>query len=247
MRLGCLLCSLSVLTATEVRAEKSVAKTATRFVINLDLHPRDRWKHVFADPLFKNVTTDLLYYFHKVVPAGKILTPMLIEVAKHIRKYFPEDEVEEMEGIAEQMGASVGVVTLINFIYQLEQLGYKCTNGNNTGPCPSNTAAEVGMNKNSLCSSILVEQPSGQMLHGRNMDWNIDEILLKYVIEADFQRNNKTLYRGSLISGMVGLLHAIGDTWSVSLNARQHGGNPLRTIMSPVFRGRAFRPSAAAS
>ena len=91
-----------------------------------------------------------------------------------------------------------------------------------------------------LCTSVVANTPEGAVLHGRNLDWNIPPILRKFVIDVDYQRGNKTVFRGTTIAGFVGILNgmAVGesDRWSISMDARGKGGKILPNIAAALLR-----------
>eukprot|EP00395_MALV-II_sp_L67-2_P000443 gene443-378_t len=194
-----------------------VPKPTRRFTVDLDEAPRDRWRKVYSDPLFANATAEIQEYFDTVVPI-KQAVPILETIAGDMERFFPPDVAEEMTGISEALDANLGTVILINLVYQLEGIGYDCLKANVTGPCP--TQQEHARAAPNLCTSIVAAGSDGKM-HGRNMDWNLDQHLLKYVISADFVRGGKKVFTGTFIAGMVGLLHGLSASgYSASMNAR---------------------------
>ena len=60
-----------------------------------------------------------------------------------------------------------------------------------------------------LCTSIVARASNGDIIHGRNLDWNLNDDLLQFAIDVEFQRGNVTVYRGSTLVGFVGILHGM--------------------------------------
>jgi len=68
-------------------------------------------------------------------------------------------------------------------------------------------------------------------MHGRNMDWNLDQHLLKYVISADFVRGGKKVFTGTFIAGRVLNLFAkfravVGCRMVLKFADREGSGGP---------------------
>jgi len=218
------------------KAEARQLVTAPRFEVNLDDPPQLRWAKVYADPLFANAARDIHDYLAQYIPEWAL--PLLVKIGASLRGKFPEYG-EEMQGVAKALNMDIGDVVIVNIVYQLEGIAAgSCTVRNTTGPCKKK---EQGPG---LCTSFVAEGSEGFIWHGRNMDWNLDQKLLKYVIDVDFTRGGKTIYTGSLISGMVGLLHGVRyNGFSLSLNARDHGGNALLNILNMVLKSHALTPT----
>eukprot|EP00929_Paragymnodinium_shiwhaense_P112783 TRINITY_DN81056_c0_g1_i1.p1 TRINITY_DN81056_c0_g1~~TRINITY_DN81056_c0_g1_i1.p1 ORF type:complete len:465 (-),score=59.37 TRINITY_DN81056_c0_g1_i1:120-1514(-) len=230
--------------STTKAASKRVAVDTERFTVDLDLPPRQRWAAIFKQSKFENANKDIVNYFHSVIPGAKVLVPTLTSIARRSGpRLFRPTEVEEMRGIAEVMGANEGTVYLVNLVYQLEGIGASCKKRNTTGPCPAGREDEAtGPN---FCTSIVAAGEDGTVTHGRNMDWNLNEALLKYVISVDYTRSGQSLFTATSIAGQVGVLHGLSRTsknsersgWSASMNARSQGGNLAATLLDILLHG----------
>jgi hypothetical protein len=162
-----------------------------------------------------------------------VLYPLVTKIASTLHSTFYPDYAEEMEGIAEGLGMDMGEVVLVNLIYQLEGIGTGCAIKNTTGPCPPK-------NGPALCTGFVAngQGDADPVWQGRNLDWNLDAKLLKYVMQVDFQKNNVTLFTGVQVAGMVGILHGVKkDAFSVQLNARDDGGNVLANLFEQILLG----------
>lgn len=202
-------------------------ETPPLFTVNLDLPPEERWNAVYSDALFKNATQDLYSYFAANIPKWTI--PILESIAKDTKGHF-HDYGSEMLGIAKTLNAPVGEIVLVNLVYTLERVAASdCTMMNTTGPCKKLREGP------GMCTSLVAEGPDGTTWHGRNLDWNLPDNLRKYIFDVDFTSEGKHLYRGTTIAGLVGLVHgARPGGFSVSLNARDDGGNPFTNLLEFV-------------
>lgn len=212
---------------------RRVATTPKTYVVDLDKAPKDRWAFLASDPMFANYKQNLIGYLAKFIP--KFLLPVIAGIAKGLQgKYYPA-YAEEMTGLAKALGVSVGDIVVVNLIYQLEDIGVKCSLSNTTGPCPKKIASP------GICSGILIDSHDdggAQVWQGRNLDWNLDESLLKYVIRVDYQRNGVTVFSGVQIAGEVGVLHGMRlGGFSIQMNARQTGGNVLENLLEQIVMG----------
>jgi len=197
----------------------------------LDLPPAERWLFYKSDPAFAEFKTDAIYYLGKFVP--KVLLPLLTKLVSTLHSTFYPDYAEEMVGIAKGLDMNLGEVVLINLIYQLEGIANGCELKNTTGLCPPK-------NGPSLCSGFVANgQGSDDLVwQGRNLDWNLDARLLKYVLQVEYQKNNATLFTGLQIAGMVGTLHGVKKgAFSVQVNARDDGGNVLVNLFEQILVG----------
>ncbi|XP_074662649.1 N-acylethanolamine-hydrolyzing acid amidase-like isoform X2 [Tubulanus polymorphus] len=78
------------------------------------------------------------------------------------------------------------------------------------------------------CTSIVAQSGSGQIWHGRNLDYGSNpmerQILSNITIQVDFQRNGTTLYSGSSYAGYVGLPNGQRHkAFTVSMDERDDG------------------------
>lgn len=225
--------------------QRSMSRRAVapgRYVVNLDAAPKDRWNFLKGKE-FANFKADLLNYLDSNVP--KWTVPVLAGIAKSLESTFYPDYAAEMRGIAAALNLSVGEVVLINLIYQVEGIhNSNCTESNTTGPClpPAHRPRRAGPG---LCTGVVaaVSGSGSEVWHGRNMDWNLDAALLKYVMQVDYKRSNSTVLTGLQIVGMVGTLHGLRQGgFAAQMNARDKGGNALANLLDQIATG-AKEPS----
>jgi len=94
------------------------------------------------------------------------------------------------------------------------------------------------------CTSIVAQDTTGKIYHGRNLDFNLASVLRKLTIEVDFQSGGKTLYRGTTYVGYVGLLTGMRPgAFSISADERDTGyiiENLLEALFIPNTTAACF-------
>lgn len=221
-------------------ASRKKPVTPRRFTLNLDLPPKERWVQIAKDPYFVNFGKDLDSYIGQYLPKWTI--SILKSIAGDLQSHF-QNYGDEMQGLAEGLNVPVSDIVVVQLVYMLSGVaGNSCELLNTTAPCPPKE------NEPGLCTSVVAESDKAKVWHGHNLDWNLQESLLKYVIDVDFQSKGKTLYTGALVTGMVGLLHGVrwggqGEGFSISLNARDGGGNTFSNALKLLFGGKALPPT----
>ncbi|XP_062244508.1 acid ceramidase [Platichthys flesus] len=177
------------------------------YTVDLDLPPSKRWSALIADKKKDLVTMmqavrDLADAF---VPSGKLIE--LVDFTLPVMaKTLPKPFGEEMKGIADVSGIPLGEVVLFNIFYEVF----------------------------TVCTSVVAEDDKGNLIHGRNLDfglfmgwdmknksWIITEKLKPLVVNLDFQRNNKTVFKSTNFAGYVGMLTGIKpQTFTLTMNER---------------------------
>lgn len=201
---------------------------AISYVVDLDKAPKDRWTDLGKNAIFANYKQDLTNYIGAYIP--KAVLPLVSDITRGLRYSFYSDYADEMTGLAEALGITIGDTVLVNLIYQVEGLGSTCAARNTTGPCPPKTAGP------GLCTGVVASGANGEVWQGRNLDWNLNADLLKYTLRVDYQRNGTTVFTGVQLAGMVGVLHGVrAGAFSVQMNARDKGGNVLENLGEVVL------------
>lgn len=76
-----------------------------------------------------------------------------------------------------------------------------------------------------MCTSVVAQDPHGNIFHGRNLDWNVPEALRAFIVDVDYMRANKTVFTGTTAIGFVGVLNGVKrGAFSASIDAREKGG-----------------------
>ena len=89
-----------------------------------------------------------------------------------------------------------------------------------------------------LCTSIVAQRPDGVVVHGRNLDWNLPKAMREMLVDIDFVKGGKTLFRASGAPGIAGVLHGLshaGGGWSATIDARGKGGKLLTNILQGLL------------
>ncbi|KAL0979627.1 hypothetical protein UPYG_G00187480 [Umbra pygmaea] len=142
--------------------------------VSLDEPPEVRWAQ-----LLEVYDTDYL----KKAAAEVIDTTVpkwvhhaVIPVVEALEKYVPPPYAGEIRGLASHVGGSITDIILLNFAYEIS----------------------------AFCTSIIAQDTSGHLYHGRNLDYPHD-ILRNLTIDILFVRNGTVAYRGTSFAGYVGL------------------------------------------
>ncbi|XP_061536358.1 acid ceramidase [Phycodurus eques] len=177
------------------------------YTVDLDLAPKERWTAVIADKKTELVSMikairDLANAF---VPGGKLIA--LVDVTLPlIVNTLPYPFGDEIKGIAAASGVPLGEVILFNIFYEVF----------------------------TVCTSVVAEDAKGNLLHGRNLDfglfmgwdvknksWVLSELLKPLVVNVDFKRNNRTVFKSTNFAGYVGMLTGIKpNTFTLTMNER---------------------------
>ncbi|XP_034455800.1 N-acylsphingosine amidohydrolase (acid ceramidase) 1b isoform X2 [Hippoglossus hippoglossus] len=177
------------------------------YTVDLDLPPGKRWSALIADKKNDLVTMmqaikDLANAF---MPSGRLVE--LVDVTLPLMaKTLPKPFGEEMKGIADVSGIPLGEVVLFNIFYEVF----------------------------TVCTSVVAEDDKGNLIHARNLDfglfmgwdvknksWIISEKLKPLVVNLDFKRNNKTVFKSTNFAGYVGMLTGIKpQTFTLTMNER---------------------------
>lgn len=122
-----------------------------------------------------------------------------------MEKFFPEDTRLELEGIAAQSGLPLGEIVGLNILYDIAAFDRRHIFG-------------LG------CTSIVAQNAAGQIFHGRNLDYDMTDLLKNITVYVDFTKNGTLLYSGVTFALYNGILTGQRpNAYSVSLNARYSG------------------------
>lgn len=176
------------------------------YVINLNLSPEIRWKQLVTDlkPQIHAFVQHIRANIDKTF--GKTIFHLIDDYLPLLLQTLPEEYYKELLGISNATELPVGEVTLFNVFYEF----------------------------NSLCTSIVMEDSSGSMYHGRNLDfgfmlgwdsqnstWLVTEYLRPLIVKVDFQRNHKSLFTSVNFGGYIGVLTGLKkNAFSLSVNER---------------------------
>ncbi|KAM6972189.1 acid ceramidase [Aplochiton taeniatus] len=179
----------------------------TWYTVDLDLHPSDRWTALITDKKadLVNMIQAIKDLADAFVPSGKLVH--MVDVALPLlANTLPYPFKDELKGIATASGVSLGEVVLFNVFYEIF----------------------------TVCTSVVAEDSTGNLIHGRNLDfglfmgwdiknrsWIISEKLKPLVVNIDFTRGNKTVFKSTNFAGYVGMLTGIKPhTFTLTMNER---------------------------
>ncbi|KAJ0044164.1 hypothetical protein NL108_009327, partial [Boleophthalmus pectinirostris] len=181
--------------------------TVSWYTIDLDLPPHKRWTSVIKDK--KKDLDDMIQAVRDLakafVPSGRLIELVDISLPLMLNT-LPNPFRDEIKGIASDSGIPLGNITLFNIFYEVF----------------------------TVCTSVVAEDSKGNLLHGRNLDfglfmgwdlknksWIMSEKLKPLVVNLDFRRNNKTVFKSTNFAGYVGMLTGIRPhLFSLTMNER---------------------------
>lgn len=150
---------------------------------------------------FKQVTNDFKEPMNEWLQAEKKqidskYLPFFEVLASGIDEFLPYPFNEEMKGIAEALDVSLGDVVLINLIYDLT----------------------------AFCTGVLAVDSNGQILHGRNLDYNLSNYLQRLTYIGEFYKNDTLVFTSAQIAGFLGVLtgHKY-NKFTFEINERNQG------------------------
>lgn len=178
------------------------------FTINLDLPPEERWKEVAMNR--KNEIRNLLEKFKDFIKDWGSFASKVIAFVDNdlggLDDTLPAPFAGEIRGISKYSGLNLGEVVLFNIFYEFF----------------------------TVCTSIVAEDPKGNFVHARNLDfglfigwdvknktWAVTEALRPLVVNLDFQRGSKTVFKSVNFAGYIGILTALKPyVFSLTMNER---------------------------
>ena len=90
---------------------------------------------------------------------------------------------QEMKGVADYWNIDLGIVVGLNLIYELRRVSHVCVGvsivstvlqlGGGHPNVTNGTAADPSIVYG--CTSIVAQDESGNIFHGRNLDWNLPD------------------------------------------------------------------------
>ena len=184
--------------------------TTPHYTINLDLKPENRWKQVGED--YVTILKDFKDFLLKKFDISKKLLPIADTIGSDLDRYIPAPFSGELAGLAKYSKIPLSELVLANMVYELT----------------------------AFCTSFVVQNETGLIMHGRNLDYSQAKELQKLVIDLDFQRNGTTVYSGTTFAGYIGLLTAQKPgVLTVTLNERNIG-NAFENLIDLLIANHSF-------
>jgi len=172
----------------------------------LDKDPTERWGEVsraYADKIKELVqgVKDFITAFF-----GDKIIPLVDKYLAKLDDKFPQPYADELRGIANVTGVPLGEIVLYNIFYEVF----------------------------TVCTSIVAEDEQNQLYHARNLDfglflgwnekthdWTVTERLRKNIINVDWRKNGKTVFKSVNFAGFVGVYNGMRpQRFTVTANER---------------------------
>eukprot|EP00656_Telonema_subtile_P014881 TRINITY_DN17708_c0_g1_i1.p1 TRINITY_DN17708_c0_g1~~TRINITY_DN17708_c0_g1_i1.p1 ORF type:complete len:378 (+),score=93.02 TRINITY_DN17708_c0_g1_i1:187-1320(+) len=232
----------------------------------MDLPQKDRWTHIVAD--FKSDAPQIMGYLKSQIPkwALPIITTITKDIRPYFADYADEMlGIADAYGLPIGDVVAVNLIYQLESIglncsnwnvtgpTQKDDPGCEAVDpkqewcychDKKSSPFIDTTTGILQPPKyrvgdtTGLCTSVVANTPQGSVVHGRNLDWNVPQVLRKLMVDVDFQTNGKTVFTGTTLVGFVGVLNGMQageDGWSVSLDARGKGGKILPNIVQALL------------
>jgi len=180
--------------------------TVPLFVVDLDKAPVDRWTEIATK--YSAQINDLVQGAKDFVAAflGQKLVDKLISELGNLDDKLPQPYADEIRGIANVTGIPLGEIVLYNIFYEVF----------------------------TVCTSIVAEDEQGKLYHARNLDfglflgwnekthdWAITERLRKTIVNVDWKKNGKTVFKSVNFAGFVGVYNGVRpQRFTVTANER---------------------------
>jgi acid ceramidase len=175
------------------------------YSINLDTPAKDRWTHIATK--YKAEIQDL------IDTIKGLASPIIPNIAHWIDVIFgpldeklPQPYSDELKGISEATGIPLGEIVIYNIFYEIF----------------------------TVCTSIVAQDPNGKIYHARNLDfglflgwdhvthnWAVSQKLRKMVININWLKNNRLVYKSNNFAGFVGIYNGLKpNAFTLTANER---------------------------
>lgn len=122
------------------------------------------------------------------------------------RFYHDQELLEEFRAVSESIGVNLGGVFLMNHLYEIL----------------------------ALCTSIVTQNSTGHIIHGRNLDYPFKEYLGNLSIKVEYLKNGKVLFVADTIAGFSGIVTGYKSGYfGVSINERH--SDTAWSILSTLY------------
>ncbi|XP_068089402.1 N-acylethanolamine-hydrolyzing acid amidase-like [Hyperolius riggenbachi] len=165
-----------------------------RYNLSLDEPADHRWESVLKHYDYAYLRETMDFIFDAILP--KWVHAIIRPLAEIDLALLVRDPYAgEIKGLARTLGVSIGDVMALNLCYEAS----------------------------AFCTSIVAQDKKGNIYHGRNLDYNFEDVLRNLTMDVDFIKNGKVVYTGTTFLGYVGLWTGISPLkFTVSGDARVH-------------------------
>lgn len=184
------------------------SRHVSEYVISLDLPPLQRWTEIAREKKseikaildkFISFLDEFGMWAEEIVYILKLTGPLLDDM-------LPEPYADEIKSISEATGLEIGEVVFYNIFYEVF----------------------------TVCTSVVAQDPSGKLYHARNLDfglfigwdpknktWEITSVLRPAIINLNWQKGGKTVFKSVHFAGYIGILSAISPgKFTLTMNER---------------------------
>jgi acid ceramidase len=180
--------------------------TVPLFVVDLDKPPVERWTQIATT--YAQQINDLVQGAKDFITAflGETIVDKLVNELSDLDEKLPQPYADELRGIANVSGVPLGEIVLYNVFYEVF----------------------------TVCTSIVAEDETGKLYHARNLDfglflgwnekthdWAITERLRKTIVNVDWKKGGKTIFKSVNFAGFVGVYNGVRPkAFTVTANER---------------------------
>mmetsp|Transcript_41040 Transcript_41040/g.114058 ORF Transcript_41040/g.114058 Transcript_41040/m.114058 type:complete len:383 (-) Transcript_41040:207-1355(-) len=190
-----------------------------RYTVDLGQDPAHRWDHVAAAQ--KEVVVHAVQSIFSnprikpVIPLARLIVGNALEA----QRLLPGTLLVEAKGIARETGLEVQDLVLVGVFYDL-------------------FAAAKSPLAFAACMGVVAQSTSGEITHGRNLDYDFAADLAKITLVIDFARNRTTVFTAVTFGPNPTFNTAVKwGGFSVTQNERDRG-NVLTNLWDIVLLGR---------
>jgi len=193
--------------------------TPPRVTVDLDRAPEHRWEEIVAarkEPFLAAIKTIFAApQIRDFVPAFKLVVGNSIVR----RRLLIGDQLIEAEAIARQLGVDVADIVLASSFYDL-------------------FAAKGSPVAFAACTGVVAQNAAGEIIHGRNLDYDFRDALANSTLVVDFARGGHTLFT-AVTFGPMPTFNTVVRWGSFSLSQDERDrGSLLQNLWDMVILGR---------
>jgi len=193
---------------------------APRFRVDLNVEPEHRWDHILATQ--KDVVAPALTHIlslPRVRPFAAV-AKRLIGNELEARRIMPGTQYEEARGIARELGLDTSELIVVAAFYDIF------------------AADQTPVGYGRACSGVVAETSTGEIIHGRNLDYMFKSDLAKITWAVDFVRGNSTVFTAVTFGPSPVFNTAVKHgSFSVSQDERDRG-SWLENVFDTMVLGR---------
>jgi predicted choloylglycine hydrolase len=142
------------------------------YIINMDLNYTAKWQEIMTD-MKENMTNVIKTVFETYHIPSSIGDLPYSTIEKYDLAF-----AQECQAIADLIGVKVGLVFILNFMYEAS----------------------------AFCTSIVTQTSTGEIFHARNLDYPMAPAMANIAFSADWYQNGTLLYSATTFAGFLGVI-----------------------------------------